>query len=118
MANRLQLALVIALLGLGTARDVAAEGSAEVGNLSRIQPSTAFRIDILSPAVETISWTGQGTLAIREPGGAAVATLSSGQAATLTGRPTGAYQATMSVQQTGAWNVAVNNAAAPGGRCA
>ena len=93
-----------------------AEGSAEIGTAARVQATTAFRIDIVQSAVETISWTGSGTLAIRRPDGTAVTTLTSGQTASLVTLPNGAYQATMSASQTAAWDIAVNNPVSPGGR--
>jgi outer membrane protein OmpA-like peptidoglycan-associated protein len=93
-----------------------AEGSAEVSAGARITNATQLRVDILNTTTESITWTGQGTLAVRQPDNTLVATLASGQTAALTGRPTGVYRVALSNSQTGAWNIVVNNAVTPGGR--
>src|SRR5688572_28615633 len=87
--------LLAVLLGAGQA---VAEGSAQVGANQRIQSTTALRADILNAATETITWTGTGSLQVRDPSNTLVATLANNQ--TYDPTVNGVFALTMTASQT------------------
>jgi cysteine-rich repeat protein len=83
-----------------------AEGSAELGTNQTVTTSTELGVDILA-AGEVIEWTGSGSVTVLDPGGALVATLSSGQTYTTT--QTGDFTIELGSDQAGSWSVDVTN---------
>ncbi|MEO0604025.1 MAG: hypothetical protein AAF211_21490, partial [Myxococcota bacterium] len=90
-----------------------AEGGAASNLVDQdLQDDTEIQVDVLQVG-ETIAWTGSGTLSIEDDTGAAVATLSSGQA--TAGLSVGTYTAFLSEDQEGVnWDISVSGAT--GGR--
>src|SRR4051794_31297763 len=98
------------------ARQASAEGTAELGVQSKMTNATIMGVDIINPAVETITWTGTGSVTVTNPSGASLGSFSSGQTITPTPGLAGAYLVKPTNSQTGAWDIAVNNPVKPGGR--
>ncbi|MEM1413454.1 MAG: hypothetical protein AAGH15_01070 [Myxococcota bacterium] len=102
--NLLALALALALPSLAFA-----EGSTQLGTTQALRRSTQLYVDILDPAVETITWTGTGTVTVTDPDGATVGTYASG--ATVTPTLSGAYGVLVNADQSRSvgWDVSVDN---------
>ncbi|MEZ4400733.1 MAG: MYXO-CTERM sorting domain-containing protein [Kofleriaceae bacterium] len=111
-------ALVTSLLTLAAGTEARADGTAQLGTAQGLRAGAVLYVDIVAPATEGIRWTGTGTVAVVDPNGTAVATLSSGQTATLTGKPAGAYRVTVASNQvTGSsWDLSATNPTDGGGR--
>lgn len=88
-----------------------AEGTAQFGINGRVQTSTVLRLDIIDPAIERISWRGQGTLRIVAADGTTVVDEDLASGATtgsLAAFGAGAYTLRFSTNQTTAdWDIGV-----------
>ncbi len=89
------------------------EGTAQLGVQSKLQSDTTLYVDIVTPATESIKWVGTGTVQVFDPNNASVMTLSTGQSASLAGRPAGVYSLTLSSHQASTWDVAVMSGGSP-----
>jgi len=81
-----------------------AEGSAEIGTNQTLRSATSLYVDIVNSAIETISWTGSGSIRVIAPGGAEVGTFPSGS--TITPTMNGAYRLEPLSDQT-SWDISV-----------
>jgi hypothetical protein len=82
------------------AQDARAEGTTELGARQNLQTDTTAYVDIVSASTERIQWTGTGTMTVKSPSGATVATLSSGASTgSLSAHGAGAYTLTFSAHQ-------------------
>lgn len=101
------------LLSLGCVPQFAfAEGSAQVNVNSRIQSSTVMYVDIIDATTERIRWsrTSGGNLQVRNPAGVLISTLgNNANTGSLAAHGNGAYQVTLTANQTGTWDIAVVN---------
>ena len=93
-----------------------AEGTSELGALSKLTAATTLYVDILDPAVEKISWTGSGGLTVIDPSLGTVGNLLTGQTANLAGHGAGAYRVVLGANQPGTWAIDVVDQTQPGGR--
>ncbi|MCH9681347.1 MAG: thrombospondin type 3 repeat-containing protein [Deltaproteobacteria bacterium] len=96
-----------------------AEGTATLSNTQALRSGTVLYVDIIDESVETIRWTGVGTVEVVAPDLGAVATLGSGDStASLAGHGSGAYRVTVgsSQQVFTDWDVAVVGATDGAGR--
>ena len=93
-----------------------AEGTNELGPMSKLTAATDLYVDILDPAVEKISWTGSGSLTIIDPSLRTVGNFLTGQTASLAGHGASAYRVVLVADQIGTWAINVVNQTQPGGR--
>ena len=56
-----------------------AEGTRDLGNTQALRAGTTLFVDILDSSVESIEWTGAGSVTVTSPDGAVVGSLGSGQ---------------------------------------
>ncbi|MCK6518345.1 thrombospondin type 3 repeat-containing protein, partial [Myxococcota bacterium] len=101
------------------AQDARAEGTTELGARQNLQTDTTAYVDIVSASTERIQWTGTGTMTVKSPSGATVATLSSGASTgSLSAHGAGAYTLTFSDHQVygTSWDITVVNQTDSGGR--
>lgn len=92
MTRRSILLPLVTLLALGAARQARAEGSlgAELDTSQALRGTTDIGVDVLDFNVETIVWTGKGSVEVTDPAGTVVGTFRSGQ--TITPTMNGAYE--------------------------
>jgi len=103
------------LLGAGSAA-VAQEGTAQLGTTQALRASTVLRVVVLDASVETIVWSGLGSVAVSDPAGLSLGTFSSGQVITPTTVGVYLLEPDTSQQVGTPWNVTVQNPVASGGR--
>ncbi len=103
--------LLVVLLAPSLAR---AEGSAEWGEEHALEAMTAIYVDVLDAGLESIQWTGTGTLTVRDESGGLVAVLASGESTPVAAA--GSYTLELSASQPNTWSVDVLGAVDPGGR--
>jgi len=95
-----------------------AEGTAELGTAQALRAGTVLGVDILDASVETITWTGTGSVSVTDPGGSSLGTFASGDTITPTEGLEGAYVLEVGSDQsrTAGWDVTVEDAVDDGGR--
>lgn len=94
-----------------------AEGTAELGVYQALRSGTVMNVDILDSSVETITWTGTGSVTVSDPSGTSMGSYASGDTIPASGGD-GAYELVVGSSQsisTG-WDVTVNSAVDSGGR--
>ena len=91
----------------------AAEGSVDTGDTQHLLLDTELWIDVIDAPNESITWTGDGTLDIYDPGDVLVATLSSGD--TYYPVDSDVHMGVLSSDQE-EWDITVNGAAPGFGR--
>jgi len=99
--------LVCALsLAIGALPSAQGEGTAELGSSQGLSSTTTLHVDVLA-AGETITWQGGGEATLRDPDGAQVAVLSSGQGyATLR---VGTFAIELDADQASVWDVGLDD---------
>ena len=109
---------MILLLCCGLHGQAFAEGTDQLNVYQALRGGTQLYVDILDTSQESILWTGRGSVQVTAPDGTALATLSSGQSVSLSGRPNGAFGVLVqSYQWVGfRWDVEVVGQTTSGGR--
>jgi hypothetical protein len=108
---------LLTFLLLGFVHNAYADGTTELGIAQALQAGTTVYVDILDPSVERIRWTGLGSVSVVGPTGASQGSFASGTSITP-GGAAGRYALTIGSNQSvsTAWDVAVLNQTAAGGR--
>ncbi len=85
-----------------------AEGTAQLGTTQALRSGTTLSVDIVNPAVESIRWTGNGSVTVYGPTGTNLGTRQSGASITPT-QGAGAYKLVVGRDQSigAVWDVAV-----------
>ena len=78
---------------------VFAEGSVELGPRQGLQRNTILYVDILNPAIESVIWTGYGSVTVTSPDRRDLGSFSSGQRITPLAETPGAYKIQLSENQ-------------------
>ena len=94
-----------------------AEGTTELGVYQALRSGTVVQVDILDSTVESITWTGTGSVTVSDPSGSSMGSYASGDTIPASGGD-GSYKLEIGSSQsisTG-WDVAVNSAIDSGGR--
>ncbi|MCK6524154.1 thrombospondin type 3 repeat-containing protein, partial [Myxococcota bacterium] len=96
-----------------------AEGTTQLGARQNLQTETTAYVDIVDASTERIKWVGTGTMTVKSPSGATVATLSSGSTTgSLSAYGAGSYELSFSAHQVygTSWDISVSNQTDSGGR--
>ncbi len=108
----------VLLLALAVSNVAFAEGSDQTNTTQALRSNVQMYVDIVDTATESIRWIGVGDVQITNPTGTVIATLSSGDTASLVGEANGAFGVrTLQGQVVGIrWDVEVLGAASSSGR--
>ncbi|MCK6549107.1 tandem-95 repeat protein, partial [Myxococcota bacterium] len=106
----------LALVLCTVPRPAHAEGTAQLTTNSDMVNDTVLYVDIVDASVERIRWTGSGQINVRNPNGTNLGNFNNNSTITPTAGVNGPYRITLASDQTGAWDISVLNAVAPGGR--
>ncbi|MFT5586913.1 MAG: hypothetical protein ACI9VR_004516 [Cognaticolwellia sp.] len=94
-----------------------AEGTSELGVYQALRSGTVLQVDILDSSVESMTWTGTGSVTVTDPSGTSLGRFASGDVIPASGGD-GAYKLVIGSSQSisSGWDVAVNGAVDSGGR--
>ncbi len=85
-----------------------AEGSGDIGLNQILKSETILLVDIINPSVETITWSGTGSIMVTSPTGISIGTFNSWVGVSLS--ESGAYRIELSEDQTiSGWDIEVND---------